>query len=44
MKNNSVDIVHKKGVNELGNLGSLLPIACALFVIFVVPYFDKKKK
>ncbi|EJD90979.1 hypothetical protein HMPREF9989_11698 [Staphylococcus epidermidis NIHLM057] len=26
------------------NLGSLLPIACALFVIFVVPYFDKKKK
>ncbi|EJE22009.1 hypothetical protein HMPREF9975_11060 [Staphylococcus epidermidis NIHLM001] len=26
------------------NLGSLLAIGCALFVIFVVPYFDKKKK
>jgi len=31
-------------VNELENLGSLLAIGCALFVIFVVPYFDKKKK
>jgi quinol-cytochrome oxidoreductase complex cytochrome b subunit len=30
-------------VNKLENLGFLLAIGCALFVIFVVPYFDKKK-